>query len=422
MNGEGYEFVLDGFRRLHELNRRGLNDSEEADAIRDLIDQPWHRLAPEDQQCIRGISADLHSISESKDRGVKPLNPQASEGIAKSVEARRQGDWDESLRLLRRWSAYFAPADLSFERGQTLLASGDAQTAALFFEHAAQLDLNTVELWALLFHSLAVFDRARALESANRLLEDPTSVPAGALVYAADQVFASSLESSGHESQDGIMRAIAILEDARQRLSAEPCVGTNRSSLKLAWTLLGLCHQALSQTEQAVACFTQAIELDPQDFDLRVARGLASYHCFAPESGLEDLRAAVDGRYPFLWPSYAIAHHEYLEGHFEQSVAWARRALGLMGTDRDKSRVYVLLGAALANSHGLTESVRRVFAEAIRLDPANELAKANLSLYEATADSADHLDYKVDADQAIRGLRLLSHAFRSAEPTGLLAA
>ena len=52
-----YEQLL---RRLAALDRVGANDSAEADAIRDLMDDPWQRLTAEEQQQAAALSAQLY--------------------------------------------------------------------------------------------------------------------------------------------------------------------------------------------------------------------------------------------------------------------------------------------------------------------------------------------------------------------------
>jgi hypothetical protein len=41
------------------------------------------------------------------------------------VEARKQGDWERALDLLRRWGSYFDPALVSYFRGAVWLEAGD---------------------------------------------------------------------------------------------------------------------------------------------------------------------------------------------------------------------------------------------------------------------------------------------------------
>jgi hypothetical protein len=52
-----YEALL---RQLDELDKKGLNDSNEADVLRDKMDEPWWCMSDEDQEAMRKLSADLY--------------------------------------------------------------------------------------------------------------------------------------------------------------------------------------------------------------------------------------------------------------------------------------------------------------------------------------------------------------------------
>lgn len=53
---DDYQTVADGLERLAWLNKQGLNDSEEANKVRDQLDAPWHRLSAADQQLLKNYS------------------------------------------------------------------------------------------------------------------------------------------------------------------------------------------------------------------------------------------------------------------------------------------------------------------------------------------------------------------------------
>lgn len=57
-------FVASGFLKLHALNVIGQMDSEEADKIRDTLDDPWYLLNDEEQTRINKLSVDLYKLTE----------------------------------------------------------------------------------------------------------------------------------------------------------------------------------------------------------------------------------------------------------------------------------------------------------------------------------------------------------------------
>ena len=130
---------VQGLHRLHLLTISGMDESPEAEAVRASLEGPWQSLTDVEQQRITGLSEDLYSISEP---ALPPLsmNPQAQKKLDEAYEARRTGEWDTALCLLRQWGRYLAAAPLAYLRGCIWKEAGDAATAALFFEKAAQLE------------------------------------------------------------------------------------------------------------------------------------------------------------------------------------------------------------------------------------------------------------------------------------------
>jgi hypothetical protein len=49
-------------RQLHALIRRGEGDTEEADELRDAMDEPWSRLTEQELVLVRSLGADLNAI------------------------------------------------------------------------------------------------------------------------------------------------------------------------------------------------------------------------------------------------------------------------------------------------------------------------------------------------------------------------
>ncbi len=98
-----YRAVVRAIRELHRLNQAGLEDSPEADAIRDASDAAWEALSEVERKRVGGLSEDLYSLSEPPAGEGQEGNPQAQTRLNDAFEARQRGDWDRALELLRRW-------------------------------------------------------------------------------------------------------------------------------------------------------------------------------------------------------------------------------------------------------------------------------------------------------------------------------
>ena len=150
-----YLAMVRGVRELHRLVAEGKDDSPEADAIRDATDGPWESLSEIERRRVRNLSEDLYSLHEPLAPAGSP-NPQAFSRLVEALEARKQGEWDRALDLLRRWGSFVDDqAAVSYVRGEVWLEAGDPATAALFFEHASKLQPENENYPAMLLQALA---------------------------------------------------------------------------------------------------------------------------------------------------------------------------------------------------------------------------------------------------------------------------
>ncbi len=126
-------------KNLHVLIAQGKGDSDEADQLRDLMDDPWYGMSPEEVRRVRGLSADLYTL-------VDPLSlPQ--EADQKEIDETRRlvevawknKDWDGCLELLRERPHRYPPDRVAFMRAGCWKQFGDLETSLLFLEKAVSL-------------------------------------------------------------------------------------------------------------------------------------------------------------------------------------------------------------------------------------------------------------------------------------------
>jgi hypothetical protein len=137
--------AVQGLHALHALASANDDQGPEADLVRDHMDGPYYALSETEKQRVNGLSGDLYSISNPP-RPPLPMNPQAQRGLEEALAAYHDGKWDEALALLRLWSQYLDPAELSRRRGAVWKGAGDEATAGLFFEHAASVQAGQPEV------------------------------------------------------------------------------------------------------------------------------------------------------------------------------------------------------------------------------------------------------------------------------------
>jgi hypothetical protein len=137
---ENYRKSVGLLIQLHLLMRDGKSETDEADALRDLLDVPWRNLT-EERQRIGNLSADLASIEPDS-----PFHHPSEGGITCATiadqikSARRANEVEEILTILRERSDDVSADRAAFLRGWCYEQMGEIEAARLFFEFASQLD------------------------------------------------------------------------------------------------------------------------------------------------------------------------------------------------------------------------------------------------------------------------------------------
>ena len=98
-----YLAYVQGVHELHRLAVAGLDESPEADAVRDAMDLPWESLTELEKKRASGLSEDLYSISEPASDDAREMNPQAQSKLNEIDKAEQRGQWDKALEIIRRW-------------------------------------------------------------------------------------------------------------------------------------------------------------------------------------------------------------------------------------------------------------------------------------------------------------------------------
>jgi hypothetical protein len=131
-------------RLLKALHRRMAEgkDDDEADALRDEMDAPWYALSEEEIARVQVLSGDLYTLEEEE----KPADGMDVGAVRIDlVRAWGAHDWDTLLNLLHRYPGVLASHEAAFRRGWCWSELGDPDTAALFFQRAAELDPRNVK-------------------------------------------------------------------------------------------------------------------------------------------------------------------------------------------------------------------------------------------------------------------------------------
>ena len=375
-----YLQILRGFHKLHSLTLAGQDDTPEADAIRDGMDHPWYDLSETEQKRMKGLSEDLYSISDPPQESL-PANPQAERKLIEADEARRAGDWDQALELLRHWGRYTEPALLSFNRGLVWQAAGDDGTAIMFFEHAARLDPKHFENCYLvnLWNSNVTAGQKLAREIIAA--EMPNSAE---IVFIASSIqFMDTKRNLYPECQTELTRIISALERSISRAKSDDLAfpSLKNETIKNLLFLLACCHERLANSRMAIHYLDQALEINPNDSGILVARGGFRY---GVDSGaVDDLKRANDLGSQVVWPSFYLAHHSLVVGQFEECLKMCERSLIFPEPDEVRAMLYEWLAISRSELKYPPDQVRSAFEEAIRLAPDADRIRENFEAFEA---------------------------------------
>jgi hypothetical protein len=116
---------------LHEFFVRAQDQSPEANAIRDSMEQPWYGMSDHEQHLVEQLPADLYTI------GDRSVEARPGDDLWTELErARAAGEWMKVLMLLQEHPGLSPPAERARLRGAAWLALGVLEAAVLFIEDA----------------------------------------------------------------------------------------------------------------------------------------------------------------------------------------------------------------------------------------------------------------------------------------------
>ena len=406
-----YLAMVRGVRELHRLIADGKEDSPEADAIRDATDGPWGSLSEIERRRVRNLSEDLYSLREPALSQVPP-NPKAFSKLVDALEARKQGEWDRALDLLRSWGSFVGdPATVSYVRGEIWLEAGDPATAAVFFEHASELQAENGSYLAMLLNALVLSNPVEAHRRAETILAEPDKSSPVVIAHATNIVLKSLTNASESEASRRFRSLIPILERTVRRFEEEDPGSVDRSSYVMTIANLGLAHEFLGEAQLASQNYSRGLQIDPTNDALLVARGMLLYGTSA--RAITDFEEAVRLRSPVVWPYFALAHHHLSNSRFEECRRFAEQALELADSAAVQSELYEWVAISQSMLEFPGETVRASFENAIRLDPSNERAVSNFAKFEAAVGRTVK-DWKIRSPAAVRSSVLAERRYQMA--------
>lgn len=129
-------------RQLHALIRNGQGESDQADALREAMDEAWERLDASEIHRARQLSADLNTLNLESQPATDEIQESSSQSRADLfillMHAQKHGDWS---KLLTDHAEDLNPDFATILRALTWLDRGDRESALLFLSFVGRGEL-----------------------------------------------------------------------------------------------------------------------------------------------------------------------------------------------------------------------------------------------------------------------------------------
>ncbi|HQU44824.1 MAG TPA: hypothetical protein PK867_18560 [Pirellulales bacterium] len=199
---------------LHLLELAEMDDSPEADALRDVLEARWSQSDEREQELISGLSADLRLVG-AQDSQATGTPAVVSEAF---VAATKTHDWDRALAVFRDYEDKTPLVDLAAMRGICWDKLGYAEAASVFFGNALQRMPENVALQALYCRSLLSTGQCAAAKANAVWMARPATNPYSSLL-AADVLLQCAMRNEEGTSDAGALKQIV---DLVERVPIEP--------------------------------------------------------------------------------------------------------------------------------------------------------------------------------------------------------
>ncbi len=404
-------------KELHFLMAEGKSETDEADRVRDLMDEPWYKMSPEEIRRVEGLSADLYTLVDPPPPP-RQADPKDIAETGRLVEAARNDqDWDDLLELLRERPHAYPPDQVAFMRAGCWENLGDLDTSLLFLQKAVSLSpSNGYYVISLMYTLLRVGRPREAILLADRILGITEALDSG-LLYKMASALIGSLHAigDGQQRERIIDKAIESNQKALENEGLLPERERMASSSVAGYINLGMCYRLRGKSDLALGAYNAALEIEPENHAALVGRGLLRFPT-DNATAIEDFQKAVRGNSPDVWPYYFYAFHLISIGQVDECLRACRAGLLRTNDPAVTAEFYEWIAIAQDGLGRSRDTVRSSFENARSLAPWNQHIERNYQLFLQAQDapSVDHPAWSLDrACEAEDASRRLIHQFSS---------
>src|SRR5262245_23804635 len=247
-------------RQVHALIAQGKGDTDEADALADLMDAPWYAMTPAEQARMRGLSADLYGLSEGGPKQVDMTQEQFTEWQRAARDAYASsgaGEVDAALNFLRRPVPSGLPRHvIPFLQARCWEKLGDLDTALVFMKEADRLDPNQALSVLALLKQLGREEEMP--EYANRVIANRKAPPLE-LYFAAAALLLPTRKMSDSRAKPILDKVVPVLKRALAAYQSLPPTEKAEppGADALIAQLLGLALERLGDEKSAIEVYSE---------------------------------------------------------------------------------------------------------------------------------------------------------------------
>lgn len=371
-----YEMLL---KQLHDLDRGGLLDSEEADSIREKMDPPWRRMSSAEQRAAAALSADLHTLAD-KPPDLQLSHEERLAAVRNLAPAYQQGDWESLLRLLRRAEGLLPKDRAAYMRGRSWSSLGDWLAGLWFYQEASRCDPDNASFRFLALDACfrAGF-REEAMRTAQLILSDTKRHPRE-IFGAAKVVFDAALLVPEHEAREALSSIVEPLRLALNQDRVLPPQQRIASVTIAAWAVLASALSRLGRMPDARQTYDAAVATFPDSDELLTARAL---FLLPIDSALaqRDMTILLRKKTRFVFPYLIAAHAALLEERFADCLSIGDEGLQRATTPAQQADFHEWAAIALYELGAPRDDVRAAFENALIANPLSDRIRLNYEVF-----------------------------------------
>ncbi len=301
---------------LHDLIRRGDEDSVGADELRDRISALSESLSPEEYVRLRCLSGDLDSLLE--DETCSDVH------LIKELEKYGASNLDAFLDVLSKTAGNFPPIVVAKMRAQAWNQLAGSEVSLLFNLKVAEIDPDDSQNEMTILSGLCEIGRfEEAYKRAVQAVVRPTS-SALLLIQACNIVQITSGDESEKSPNWSLLvqiyqRALAGLETDNLAFTTGRMAG-----------YLGLAHslEALEAWDKAEMAYNKAVEVSYSSANAKIARGVFLLdRKFS--AALADFKDAVNSGTLNPLPWFFYAYDKFVRLEYELCLKACKQAISL---------------------------------------------------------------------------------------------